>query len=389
MIKPAGPPWLGPESPFPPRPNRGADPRAQVKGKPAATRWRVPWLLFAGAVAVASPAGAQPGGQAPRPGAAGPAVGLATTAPPLAVGQADGLLVVPLGLHGTDWFSLSDATGTPSPGALRPRPTNEPTWPTVSLCDLEGPGFLLAGRDDQVRHVISDPPGAPPVLALSWTIEGMANAVAVSGEVVAVAGGGGGLGVWHWPDRTQPPRLKGRYPFIEFGRDLLFVDPTTVAIADSLAGQVVFVDLADPMRPRRVGQLAARSGFADQLDYDGVRLAFSDRLGGAGIAQRTPPAGQWAVTHRLPDPGPDEDSRTRFLDVTLGSGMLYVCSDDAGWRAWHHHAAARGSAESWQPVAPPPLVGNRPVATALLDGGRLAVALAKGGVEIVAVGGGD
>lgn len=311
-------------------------------------------------------------------------VSVATSAPPLAVGQADGLLLIPLGLHGIDWLPIgevapvTDAMPRPIPHAQRVA-----DWPTVSFFDLDGPGFLLAGRDDQVRFVVSDPPGSNPQLRMAWTIEGLANAVAVSGDLVAVAGGGGGLGLWDWHDRASAPDLRGRYPFIGFGRDVVFLDPRTVAVADSMAGDVVLIDVSDPMRPRRAATFDSRSGFVDQLAFDGTRLAFTDRLGGLGVVQRTPPMGDWSVTHRLPEPPPGIQSLTRFLDVTQHGGTLILCADEAGWMGWQHQAASKTAAESWQERTLPRLNGGGPVAAAALGDGRVAVALAQGGVEIV------
>lgn len=285
---------------------------------------------------------------------------------PLSVAEADGWIVASLGLSGVAFI--------PQP----PWPEEPPVivrsdWPSLSLFDLEGPRFLLAGRDGMVRHVVIDSDESEPRLLLEFPVEGVPNQVALDGGTLIVAAGGAGVTLWDWPELSRPPELRGRYPFVEFAR-WLAVDPLAdrLYVADSIGGRVAVLDIEDPMRPHLVESYPVAS-FCDSLQVDERFLLFTDRNAATFVARRAPDNGSgnlWLLHQQIGLINPQQEHRDvkRVMLLSQEESFL-ICEGESGVRQWSWDEDAKVFRE---------MAGYRPrgsaVDAAVLTTGHLVVA---------------
>jgi len=294
---------------------------------------------------------------------------------PLAISQADGWIVVSLGLSGVAFIQELPWE------AEEPQIVLRNSWKTLSVTPLEDGGMLLAGRDGTLRHVLSDPPGSEPQMLAEWGVEGTPNQVVLRDEVLYVASGGAGVTVWDWPDRSESPVLRGRYPFVEFARRIS-ADPmgNRVYVADSIGGRVAMLDVSDPMRPHLEKSYQVGS-FCDSVHVGVEFLFFTDRNIGAYSARRSIHASTdepWVLHQQFQLLSPYTEHRDAKQLVVLRAGESFLlCEALGGVRQWHlnpddgrfHETAryrTRGAAMD----------------AVMIDGGRIAVADHPHGVSI-------
>ncbi|MDK2972818.1 MAG: hypothetical protein PWP23_2573 [Candidatus Sumerlaeota bacterium] len=292
--------------------------------KPRTTKPRARFALAAlafGQLAPAQPIAAEP--EAP------PRWEVTLPALPLTLNEVEGRFIVGLGLNGLAWV---DST----PGKTGEPPVlNTAAYQTLGTLEVEDGGVLLAGRDSTLRLLRFLPGEEQPHLVFEVPAEGIPSGLALRGNVLAVASGGAGVGIWNWPEGDEPPRLVGRYPFVDYAKETAFYDETTLLVSDAHNAGLWVLDVSDPRRPHRRQHLPAYS-FADSAATDGTYAAFTDRAFGTWIARRPGPAETpFEVTQQIPIIPPPQDQyhveRTRFDART---GTLLVIEGWGGVRCW-------------------------------------------------------
>ncbi len=251
---------------------------------------------------------------------------------PLAVAEADGWIVVSLGLSGVAFVPLPPWPESP-PVHVRE------DWPTLSATDIPGePLALLAGRDGVLRTISSESTLSPPGLVSTWPVEGVPNAALLRDDTLILAAGGAGISLWHWPDHTEAPSLRGRYPFLEFARRVsLEHGANRLYVADSIGGRVAILDISDDQRPRLQSSYPV-SSFCDSVEVGEHHLVFTDRNGGAFVARRSDnPAAPdpWVMIQQinLARPLSERTDAKRAILLLPGDAFL-LCEADSGVRHW-------------------------------------------------------
>lgn len=263
---------------------------------------------------------------------AGEAFRVETPAPVLDVAAGHGIIVASLGLEGVSWLPVT------KPEAIRSRSD----WPTLSALPLDGGRFLLCGRDLAARVVRFDAATGDLALDFSWQVESLPNEAVIFGERgdhLAMACGGGGLLVWNWSDRNAPPALVGRYPFIGFARTVVPAGESTLVVADAHDYGMMTIDVRDPLRPRKLGNVVVR-GYCDDVAFDGESIWFVNRLFGTDQVRADAAFAQFEVlAHHDPLVPRNEDYRAASVVATgdtlliseLMSGVRVFRRTDGKW----------------------------------------------------------
>ncbi|MBX3729371.1 MAG: hypothetical protein KF858_09320 [Candidatus Sumerlaeia bacterium] len=260
---------------------------------------------------------------------------------------AGGRLVVGLGLQGVAWLEPGS-----EPGATA-RLMVEPSILTLGTLEVENGAVLLAGRDVTLRLVRFETEGDCRMVTL-WEspAEGIPTGLARRGDLLAVAGGGAGVSLWHWPDTEQPPALVGRFPFASYTKQAAFFDDTTLLVADSHTAGLWVLDVSDPRRPHRREHLKGMS-FVDATAVRDELAAYTDRAFGTWFVRRSADATKpFELAHRVfmvpaPSDG-DFVQNVRFQNgdavivESFGGVRRFTRTDSGDWRQRDRHAAQEG-----------------------------------------------
>jgi len=292
-----------------------------------------------------------------------------TAAPVLDVCVGDGIVVAGLGLEGVAWFPADRAD------AVRARAD----WPTLSGLSLGDGLFLLCGRDSVVRAAKLDPQTGDFALLTTWASEGIPNeavAFGENGDHVALACGGGGVSIWEWPDRAQPARLVGRYPFVGFARTVANVRPGVLGVADSHEYGMMTLDIADPLRPRRLGALPMR-GYCDDVAWDGASLFFVNRNYGTGQLR---PDGDFSTFERVGhfEPLVPDDPDYRATAAVADGDRLFLCELKSGVRVFRRTPEGYRHENTIKDA-------RAAIDVAVVDDGRIAIADFSGAVVVAEI----
>ena len=112
----------------------------------------------------------------------------------------------------------------------------------------------------------------------SWKCEGLPTHLATSGDGLLVASGGAGLLLYDWKARDAEPILKGRFPYVDYTKEIAFDAKGIAYLADNFETGLQVVDGRDLLKPKL---LAMRTGgFADSVAVHGALLAVGNRQRG-------------------------------------------------------------------------------------------------------------
>ena len=158
-------------------------------------------------------------------------------------------------------------------------PNNPERKDVLSLGSLRGEAFLhdlaVANRIVGISNsrggpwLVEDPPTGEPRLVGSFTTPGVTEAAAISGELLAVAGGESGLLLFEVgdPDGLAPLRLPAAVG--GFAKDVALADST--AFVASWRDGVRVLDVADPRAPVEIARVAT-AGPCYRVVLDGTHL---------------------------------------------------------------------------------------------------------------------
>lgn len=204
-----------------------------------------------------------------------------------------------------------------------------PEWRTLHALPLTSDDFLLAGRDGKIHRVQRSGVDASFAETAAWEVESIPNFLAVQGETLIVAAGAAGIGIYHWPDHDAAPRLRGRYPFVDFSKEVAWpAGSPTLFVADNLDYGLQALDVSDLFKPRQ--QAFRKTSFVDTVSVQGSLAAVTGRSAGIFVYDVTNPAKPDLVHWRdLPAEGVPY---RRFAEQVrfVGDGMLVCCEGSAG-----------------------------------------------------------
>ena len=198
-------------------------------------------------------------------------------------------------------------------------------WQTLHALPLEDGAFLLADRFAGIRLVAPAQQGTFGTYGekLNFPCEGIPTHLVVDKDRLLVAAGGAGLLLYEWPLHEAAPMLRGRFPFVDYTKEIVLDGRGMAYLADNFETGLQIIDQRDLMRPKL---MALRSGgFFDSVAIHGELLAVANRRHGLQL---------WNVQ----DPAKPELMQAVMLEakgfpksITFGSeGKLVLCHGGGG-----------------------------------------------------------
>lgn len=297
-----------------------------------------------------------------------------TPGPALSAAISQERLVAGLGVGGVAWVPLD---GLREDATLVVRPD----WPSLTTLELDtDPPLTLLGGRDGILRVVDLADGPEGRLVLSWPGEGLPLGLAMSGSTLAVGGGGAGVSFWRWSGPDAVPDLVGRYPFIGYAKEVVFIDKHILAVADAYMPGVLLLDGSDPLRPTAVQRAHVKS-FCDSIAAHPAGMLATDRAYGTAIFR-------WEERARLSERDPrvaplrPEVPEATAAAVAAAATRAAIAETVDGVRlcvleegVWHDYGR----------IATP----GPAVAVAFIDDDTLAIGLHANGLLVVPWPGGD
>lgn len=137
-----------------------------------------------------------------------------------------------------------------------------------------GTTYLVSTRDQKLLWVAATTsPESPDIPTLSilreQPLEGTPIKISVQNSLLAVAGGGGGVGLYQLIPSQGTFRLSGRFPFAEFASDVLFLTDSTLAIIDTHNSDSMVLNIQDPQNPHRIQHIVLpQTGYLDHFSIN-------------------------------------------------------------------------------------------------------------------------
>ncbi len=162
----------------------------------------------------------------------------------------------------------------------------EADWPTLCAEEIGSETILLGDRFAGLRFVnLSE--GDPSTIA-TWPTEDVPNDILYREGRLYVAAGGTGVSIYEWSGSEQPPQLRGRFPFVDFSRELAIDAHNHLFVADNRDTGMQILDVTGIMRPTYLSH--RMSGYVVSVALH-EQLAFAaDRRSGVVVYDVTDPA---------------------------------------------------------------------------------------------------
>lgn len=278
---------------------------------------------------------------------------LPSTARALSLDAPRRVLVASMALKGVTFLKLDE-------GSAVSAADHHEEWPTLHALAIGDGSFLLADRFGLLRHV---KPGKDPatgktrfIEVKSWKVEGLPTHLAMASNGLLVASGGAGLNFFEWKSPSDDPVLRGRYPFVDYTKEIALTTRGIVAIADNFDTGLQVIDGTDLLRPKCLA--IQQGGFIDSVSTWGELAAIANRRDGTFFFDLRTPTKPREVGH-LPLMGLSNGREGFVKSVQFDArGRLLICESGAGARLvqvsaregkavseelWRHAAAGFGA----------------------------------------------
>lgn len=288
-------------------------------------------------------------------------------APVINVAAKGDLVVGCLGLAGTAFMTV-DGDSSPTLVAIRK------DLPTLGALFLEDDRILLAGRDGRLYRVDASDPGAPRKLN-TWDVEGIPMSLNLRQGVLTVASGAAGVLVFDWKGDGDEPRLRGRYPFVDYSKEAHYGPGSRLYLADNRDTGLQVLDVSTPTRPVRLACIDF-GDFVDNVAVVGDLAVVGTRRQGIQVMDISGEVPRYFL--RLPPAKPCE-SRVQAVEA-MAPGTFAVAYGEAGTHIIR--LCFQGEEPVLRTVAVLPAPESPSTSVAVMDGGRLVVGALDGGVTI-------
>lgn len=300
--------------------------------------------------------------------AEGPVLQLPGSGRSLELHPESGLVACGLALKGVAFFRVAEGATAEV----------HPEWPTLDALALPGGGFLLADRFGKLRLVKA---GADGKFAQSaeWPAEGIPTDLERRGDALFVASGGAGLMVHEWADRSAAPILRGRFPFVDYSKEVVATADGRVYLADNHDTGLQILEVKDLQRP--TGLSSQQAGFVESVAVAGTVAAIASRNEGAMLFDVSNPR-KPAFLLTIPRNAKAAKGSARSVCFDA-KGRLLVCEGPGGARLFSLYR--EGTAHKSKFVADLPAAGVAVSEGVVLPDGRFLICAEDGKVYCQAV----
>lgn len=261
-----------------------------------------------------------------RAGAVPPVAALPSVPRDLCI-SADGKWVAAaMALEGVAFFPLEPATGGPVPQINR-------EMATLSALPAGGGDFFLAGRWGTIRRMKPNAQGAFTTVS-QWDVEGIPTGLARHQDTLLVAAGPEGLLLYDLAAAANGtrPALRGRYPFVDYTKEISVASDGVIYLADNRDTGVQVLNVEEPLRPRSLF-IGPTGGFVDSIAHHGGLLAVGNRHGGVFVLDASNARNPQMLARLDPMEQPAPGAPPHVYQVRFSpAGDLLVCEGDAGAR---------------------------------------------------------
>lgn len=230
------------------------------------------------------------------------------------------ILALSMALSGVAFYRVDD-------GQLSEVTTQE-DWPTLHAMPLGNGQFLLARRFGSLQLVQVEGDGVRELD--SWETEGLPVHITSHEDRLYMAAGGQGLKVYDWNRESGAPRLRARYPFVDFSKQVAVDGQGLLFLADNLDTGLQILDVGDPERPTQLHM--ENPDFVDSVDFaDGI-IAYTARHEGVRLL-RPAGGGAFESVGSIPIPGQTAQDVAIVTSIQfIGEGRLLVTEAKRGAR---------------------------------------------------------
>ncbi|CAN5248674.1 hypothetical protein BH09SUM1_BH09SUM1_10710 [soil metagenome] len=203
-----------------------------------------------------------------------------------------------------------------------------PEWTSLFALPLKDGAFLLADRFGMLRLIA--PSGGGYREIQKWQTEGIPTNLALADGRLYVAAGAAGFLAYDWNGGEKTPELRGRFPFVDYSKEIALGDRHEVYLADNLETGLQILDLKDIERPRLLSR--EHAGFVDSVSRYGKIVAISSRREGAMLYDSSDSAALRRMGILEPLTRSDHKAPDLRSVVFAPNGDLLVCEGLPGAR---------------------------------------------------------
>lgn len=287
--------------------------------------------------------------------------------PVLNVAVHDDLVVGCLGLAGTAFMTV-DGDSSPTLVSIRE------DLPSLGAIFLPDDRMLIAGRDGKLYRVDVSEPSSPRKLN-AWEVEGIPMSLTLRGSTLTVASGAAGVLVFDWKGDGCEPRLRGRYPFVDYSKEAHYGPGGRLYLADNRDTGLQVLDVSAPTRPARLACLDF-GDFVDNVAVVGDLAVVGTRRRGLHVLDITE-----AVPRSFTQLPPARACEARVQAVeAMAPGTFAVAFGEGGTHIIR--LCFREEKPMLRTVAVLPAPESPATSVAVMNGGRLVVGSLDGGITV-------
>ncbi len=223
-----------------------------------------------------------------------------------------------------------------------------PEWKSLHSIEISETQILSGDRFEGVRLIEKNGLNSKAYRQVElWEVSGIPTHLYLYNNLLMIASGASGLYAYDFPvleGRVEAPVLRSRYPFVDYSKEIGFVEQGSVYLADNMDTGLQVLDYTDILRPVLVEQ--KKGDFVDSVSVTDQLVAIAWRRNGVEVYKRE--GRELKSLYRIALPSRGIMRLRRAAQVKFASDdTLIACWGAAGAGVYRTHVSGQEVQEVW------------------------------------------